>query len=70
MTVERPHVLDAQIYALKPLFDKKKIMQAGRRMGKSTATIFSLAKMTLPPEDYEKFCKMYKSILKEVENDN
>lgn len=68
--MERSHIADARLYALRPLFDKKKIMQAGRRMGKSTATIFSLAKMTLSPEDYEKFCKMYNEILKEVENDN
>lgn len=68
--MERSHIADAKLYALRPLFYKKKIMQAGRRMGKSTATIFSLAKMTLPPEKYEEFCKMYKSILKEVENDN
>ena len=68
--MERPHILDAQIYALRPFFDKKKIIQAGRRMGKSTSSMFALAKITLPPEDYEKFCKMYKSILKEVENDN
>lgn len=67
--MERSHIADARLYALRPLFDKKKIMQAGRRMGKSTATIFSLAKMSLPPEDYEKFCKMYKEILKEEELD-
>jgi hypothetical protein len=65
--MERSHIADARLYALRPLFDEKKIMQAGRRMGKSTATIFSLAKMTLSPEDYEKFCKMYKEILKEEE---
>ena len=68
--MERPHILDAQIYALRPFFDKKKIIQAGRRMGKSTSSIFALAKITLPPEDYEKFFKMYNEILKEVENDN
>ena len=67
--MERSHIADARLYALRPFFDKKKIMQAGRRMGKSTATIFSLAKMTLSPEDYEKFCKMYKEILKEEESD-
>lgn len=66
--MERPHILDAQIYALRPFFDKKKIIQAGRRMGKSTTSIFALAKITLPPGEYEKFCKMYKSILKEAEN--
>lgn len=68
--MERSHIADARLYALRPLFDKKKIIQAGRRMGKSTATIFSLAKITLSPEDYEKFCKMYNEILREVENDN
>ena len=68
--MERPHVIDAQLYALKPLLDQKKIIQAGRRMGKSTTSMFALAKMTLPPGEYKKFCKMYQSILKEVENDN
>lgn len=63
--MERPYILDAQIYALRPFFDKKKIMQAGRRMGKSTASMFSLAKITLPPEKYEEFCKMYEKILRE-----
>ena len=68
--MERPHILDAQIYALRPFFNKKKIIQVGRRMGKSTLAIFSVAKMTLSPEDFEKFCKKYNKIVKEVENDN
>lgn len=67
--MERPHVLDAQTYALRPLFDKKIIIQAGSRMGKSTLAIISVAKMTLSPEDFEKFRKKYNEILKEVEND-
>lgn len=66
--MERSHIADARLYALRPLFDKKKLIQAGRRMGKSTASMFALAKITLPPDEYEKFCKMYKSTLKEVEN--
>ena len=68
--MERSHLIDAQLYALKSAFDQKKIIQAGRRMGKSTTSIFALAKITLPPGEYEKFCKMYKTILKEVENDD
>jgi len=63
--MERSHIADARLYALRPLFDKKKLIQAGRRMGKSTTSMFSLAKITLPPEKYEEFCKMYKEILKE-----
>lgn len=65
--MERPHITDAQLYALKPAFDQKKIIQVGRRMGKSTTSIFALAKITLPPGEYEKFCKMYQEILNEVE---
>jgi len=68
--MERPHIIDAQLYALKPVFDQKKIIQVGRRMGKSTTSIFALARITLPPDKYEEFCKMYKKILKEVENDS
>lgn len=68
--MERSHLIDAQLYSLKPAFDQKKIIQAGRRMGKSTTSVFALAQITLPPDKYEEFCKMYKEILKEVENDN
>lgn len=47
----------------------EKLIQAGRRMGKSTFSIFVLAKTILPPKEYKKFCEMYQITLDEMEEE-
>lgn len=49
--------------------ERKKWINCGRRFGKPSLILPSLAKETLSPEDYERFMQEYKKVVEQTERE-